>query len=189
MIDSVRSVFSVGFGAFTPLGPGLLNCHRVFLASKTDSSPIKKTFRIFRLHPRNSTLMGFRFRNLLPLYRSCISKLSHVNENFHPNPMIQALNSYAQDPSLTLRDRPTYKVPRRWHMGHSHHDQGLDQHHQHHLSGKEGENIFRLGLAADIFLASGKALTGYLSGSTAIIADAAHSVSDVVTKFAVFSLL
>uniref|UniRef100_A0A2N9E149 Uncharacterized protein n=1 Tax=Fagus sylvatica TaxID=28930 RepID=A0A2N9E149_FAGSY len=48
------------------------------------------------------------------------------------------------------------------------------------MSGKEGENIFRLGLAADIGLATGKALTGYLTGSTAIIADAAHSVSDVV---------
>lgn len=38
-----------------------------------------------------------------------------------------------------------------------------------------------MGLAADVGLAAGKALTGYLSGSTAIIADAAHSVSDVVT--------
>lgn len=37
-----------------------------------------------------------------------------------------------------------------------------------------------MGLAADVGLAAGKALTGYLSGSTAIIADAAHSVSDVV---------
>lgn len=37
-----------------------------------------------------------------------------------------------------------------------------------------------MGLAADIGLAAGKAFTGYLSGSTAIIADAAHSVSDVV---------
>ena len=57
---------------------------------------------------------------------------------------------------------------------HSHHD---DRHHYH----KEGEKIFRLGLAADIGLATGKAFTGYLSGSTAIIADAAHSVSDVVS--------
>ncbi|KAG6703867.1 hypothetical protein I3842_07G106200 [Carya illinoinensis] len=124
--------------------------------------------------------MGFRFQNLHLLYRSCISKLSHVNKDFHPNPMIQTLNSHLQDPSLTLSDRPIYKVSRRWHMGHFDQDRGIDQHHQHHLPGKDGENIFRLGLAADIFLASGKVLTGYLSGSTAIIADAAHSVSDVV---------
>jgi hypothetical protein len=63
-------------------------------------------------------------------------------------------------------------------LGHSNHDHG---HRHNHVSGKEGEKIFRLGLAADIGLATGKALTGYLSGSTAIIADAAHSVSDVVT--------
>ena len=42
--------------------------------------------------------------------------------------------------------------------------------------------VFRLGLAADFGLAAGKAVTGYLSGSTAIIADAAHSVSDVVSR-------
>lgn len=64
-------------------------------------------------------------------------------------------------------------------MGHSHHHD-RDQDQRDRMSGKEGENIFRLGLAADIGLATGKALTGYLTGSTAIIADAAHSVSDVV---------
>ncbi|KAL6214626.1 hypothetical protein ACLB2K_014058 [Fragaria x ananassa] len=71
-----------------------------------------------------------------------------------------------------LSKNPIYSIPRRWHLGHSH---GPDEDY-----GKEGEKIFRLGLAADIGLASGKALTGYLSGSTAVIADAAHSVSDVV---------
>eukprot|EP00252_Welwitschia_mirabilis_P017182 TRINITY_DN38101_c0_g1_i1.p1 TRINITY_DN38101_c0_g1~~TRINITY_DN38101_c0_g1_i1.p1 ORF type:complete len:114 (-),score=3.20 TRINITY_DN38101_c0_g1_i1:24-365(-) len=61
---------------------------------------------------------------------------------------------------------------RRWHMGHAHH---------HHGDGS-GESVSKLGLVADIGLASGKALVGYLSGSTAIIADAAHSVSDVVSN-------
>ncbi|KAI4341699.1 hypothetical protein MLD38_026392 [Melastoma candidum] len=68
-------------------------------------------------------------------------------------------------------------VPKRWHLGHSHHPGGG---HNGQLPGKSGEYIFRLGLAADVFLSIGKAVTGYLSGSTAIIADAAHSVSDVV---------
>jgi Co/Zn/Cd efflux system component len=70
-------------------------------------------------------------------------------------------------------------------LGHSHNDH---DHHHHHVSGKEGEKVFRLGLAADIGLAIGKTLTGYLSGSTAIIADAAHSISDVVTLLAVLEL-
>uniref|UniRef100_A0A803MPI9 Cation efflux protein cytoplasmic domain-containing protein n=1 Tax=Chenopodium quinoa TaxID=63459 RepID=A0A803MPI9_CHEQI len=52
--------------------------------------------------------------------------------------------------------------------------------HRRLFSSKKSENIFRLGLAADIGLTVGKAVTGYFSGSTAIIADAAHSLSDVV---------
>lgn len=131
--------------------------------------------------------MGFRFHNLNPLYRTCITKLSRSQENFHPNPIIQTLNSHLQDPSLSPSEIPVFKIPRRWHFGHSHHGHDHDHHHKHHNSGEEGEQIFRLGLAADIGLATGKALTGYLSGSTAIIADAAHSVSDVVTKFSGFS--
>ncbi|KAB1203098.1 Metal tolerance protein C1 [Morella rubra] len=124
--------------------------------------------------------MGFRLHNLNPLYRTCITKLSRSQENFHPNPIIQTLNSHLQDPSLSPSEIPVFKILRRWHFGHSHHGHGHDHHHKHHNSGEEGEQIFRLGLAADIGLATGKALTGYLSGSTAIIADAAHSVSDVV---------
>uniref|UniRef100_A0A0E0NUZ1 Cation efflux protein transmembrane domain-containing protein n=1 Tax=Oryza rufipogon TaxID=4529 RepID=A0A0E0NUZ1_ORYRU len=48
------------------------------------------------------------------------------------------------------------------------------------LGGEASERIFRLGLAADVVLTVGKAVTGYLSGSTAIAADAAHSLSDIV---------
>ncbi|KAL0435852.1 UNVERIFIED_CONTAM: Metal tolerance protein C1 [Sesamum radiatum] len=79
---------------------------------------------------------------------------------------------------LLFSENPNFKIHRRWHLGHTHHH----DHHEHRdlHSGKEGEKIFRLGLAADIGLAAGKAVTGYLSGSTAIIADAAHSISDVV---------
>lgn len=117
--------------------------------------------------------MGFRFQNLNPVYRICMTRLS---SHTHKTSEIQFLNSRFVDPSLVHSQNPIYVIPRRWHLGHSHHD----GHHSHHISGKEGENIFRLGLASDIALATGKALTGYLSGSTAIIADAAHSVSDVV---------
>ncbi|XVF32730.1 hypothetical protein REPUB_Repub17cG0108100 [Reevesia pubescens] len=117
--------------------------------------------------------MGFRFQNLNPLYRSYLSRLSSP-KNLHPNPiMIQSLYPHFQVyPPPVFSDNPNYNIPRRWHLGHSHD--------HHHNVTKEGEKIFRLGLGADIALATGKALTGYLSGSTAIIADAAHSVSDVV---------
>ncbi|WVY97880.1 hypothetical protein V8G54_030031 [Vigna mungo] len=112
--------------------------------------------------------MGFRYRNLNPLYRTCITRLSSSN---FPPPVLESLNCHPLQSFLT--ENPAFKIPKRWHLGHSHHDDHDRRH-------KEGENIFRLGLAADICLATGKAFTGYLSGSTAIIADAAHSISDVV---------
>ncbi|PPR95985.1 hypothetical protein GOBAR_AA24691 [Gossypium barbadense] len=121
--------------------------------------------------------MGFRFQNLNPMFRSYLSRLSSSPRNLHPYPIvIQSLNPHFQIyPPQVFSDNPIYNIPRRWHLGHSngHHD------HDHNLT-KEGEKIFCLGLGADIGLATSKALTGYLSGSTAIIADAAHSISDVV---------
>ncbi|KAJ0585646.1 hypothetical protein HanRHA438_Chr05g0239091 [Helianthus annuus] len=56
---------------------------------------------------------------------------------------------------------PNFQISKRWHVGHSHHDQ----------TSEESDKIFWLGLS------TGKVLTGYLSGSTA---DAAHALSDVV---------
>ncbi|PHU22154.1 Metal tolerance protein C1 [Capsicum chinense] len=89
--------------------------------------------------------------------------LIHHNYNFQ----------FDDDSSARNVVNGSFMFQRRWHTSdsHSHHDL---------RSGKDGERIFRLGLAADIGLAASKAFTGYVSGSTAIIADAAHSVSDVV---------
>ncbi|XP_022758041.1 metal tolerance protein 2-like isoform X2 [Durio zibethinus] len=117
--------------------------------------------------------MGFRFQNLNPMYRSYLSRVSSL-KNLHPNPiMIQSLIPRFQGyPLPVFSDNPNYNITRRWHLGHSHD--------HHHNVTKEGEKVFRLGLGADVCLATGKALTGYISGSTAIIADAVHSISDVV---------
>lgn len=124
--------------------------------------------------------MGFRFfgSNLISTRRAYLSRFASrsLNNNinfpigsFSPQPV------YSAFVSVDYSENPNFKIWKRWHLGHSHH-------HDHHdlSSGNEGERIFRLGLAADISLAAGKSITGYLSGSTAIIADAAHSVSDVV---------
>ncbi|XP_021856139.1 metal tolerance protein 2 isoform X2 [Spinacia oleracea] len=128
--------------------------------------------------------MGFRFFRLNPIsnpYLSRISSITHKNSIFtHQNPSkITSLTTQLQqfnDPSYVTINPPNFQTFKRWHFGHSHH------HHQgpHQDSSKKSEDIFRLGLAADIGLTAGKAVTGYLSGSTAIIADAAHSLSDVV---------
>ncbi|KAL5791861.1 hypothetical protein ACOSP7_000455 [Xanthoceras sorbifolium] len=116
--------------------------------------------------------MRFRFDNFNSVYRTYVSRLSsQCNKNHHP------IFHFKHHPSSLFSHELYFKVPIRLHLGHSHHDH---HHHRHDFSGKEAENIFRLGLASDIGLATGKALTRYLSGSTAIIADAAHSISDVV---------
>lgn len=126
--------------------------------------------------------MVFRFFKFNPLNKTLISRISsYTRYNANPfsfrNPLIiQALNPSLFDYPITNPENPNFKIPKRWHVGLS----GHHHHHQHDQSTVEGEKIFRLGLAADISLATAKALTGYLSGSTAIIADAAHSLSDVV---------
>ncbi|OAY49561.1 metal tolerance protein C1 isoform X1 [Manihot esculenta] len=117
--------------------------------------------------------MGYRFLCKSHLF----SALSSRHKTLHPALLLRSLDSHLHEPPNTFPDFPVYNIPRRWHLGHSH---GHSDSHHHRASGAEGEKIFRLGLAADIGLAAGKALTGYLSGSTAIIADAAHSASDVV---------
>ncbi|XP_060179936.1 metal tolerance protein 2 isoform X1 [Lycium barbarum] len=98
--------------------------------------------------------------------------ISRQNYDFTP-PNFQS-NDH-DDYSATRVANPSFMFHKRWHnTGHSHHD------HHDLRSGKDGERIFRLGLAADVSLAVSKAFTGYVCGSTAIIADAAHSISDVV---------
>lgn len=62
---------------------------------------------------------------------------------------------------------------RRTHMGHAHHEEGSEP-------GGAGEKVLKLGLLADVLLTIGKGAAGYVSGSAAIIADAAHSLSDIV---------
>ncbi|KAK4273185.1 hypothetical protein QN277_021633 [Acacia crassicarpa] len=120
--------------------------------------------------------MGFRFSNLNAIYKTSITTLLSCScEKFLPH-LLSSANTNRLESSLLFSNHPVFRITRRWHMGHSH----GDHEHQHLLLQKEGENIFRLGLAADIGLATGKTLVGYLSGSTAIIADAAHSLSDVV---------
>lgn len=121
--------------------------------------------------------MASRFRNIKPIFIS-LSRLSSTRDiRTSPPAITNSLNSqFRCFPPYLPSENPGYNiVPRRWHLGHSH-----DRHEHQQLQTKEGEKIFLLGLFADIGLATAKAFTGYLSGSTAIIADAAHSVTDVV---------
>ena len=72
----------------------------------------------------------------------------------------------------------------RRHTGHSHGGGSLSElgvaTKEEGPGGEAAERMMRIGLAADIVLTVGKGAAGYVSGSTAIIADAAHSLSDIV---------
>ena len=72
----------------------------------------------------------------------------------------------------------------RSHTGHSHGGGSLSElgvsTKEEGPGGEAAERMMRIGLAADIVLTVGKGAAGYVSGSTAIIADAAHSLSDIV---------
>ncbi|KAJ8543309.1 hypothetical protein K7X08_005832 [Anisodus acutangulus] len=111
--------------------------------------------------------------------RKTYSVTSTITQNYDFTPLYLPLNFQFNDDdgdSATRVSNPNFILQKRWHTGHSH------SHHDHRdlRSGKDGEKIFRLGLAADIGLAASKAFTGYVCGSTVIIADAAHSISNVV---------
>lgn len=106
----------------------------------------------------------FRLLNTIHLHKSSKTH-SIIKSSYNFIPQLHDNNR-----CTSIINNPNFNIYKRSHVGHSHHDE----------TSKEGERIFRLGLAADIGLTVGKAVTGYLSGSTAIIADAAHSLSDVV---------
>jgi len=142
----------------------------------------------FQFPSKKHKIMGFkfykRFSNSILLYKS-----SHfISSGRHPSATSSASASFLLQPPFnshhqvnnnnSYNNPPPFIIHRRWHFGHSHAHHS--DHHHRPSPGEQSESIFRLGLAADIGLAAGKAFTGYLSGSTAIIADAAHSVSDVV---------
>ncbi|KQK21720.1 metal tolerance protein 2 [Brachypodium distachyon] len=107
--------------------------------------------------------MGFRFARLA----AGVARATASHRGPHPSSTsarrVLAPLASSGEPSGGYRF-----VPVRGHGGHSHHH------------GEASEKIFRLGLASDVVLTVGKAITGYLSGSTAITADAAHSLSDIV---------
>ncbi|KAG6486335.1 hypothetical protein ZIOFF_054905 [Zingiber officinale] len=111
--------------------------------------------------------MGFRWSNLATIRRSHRLYRHRFPRSDQPSEILSA-----SSPSAVEKGNHLFTALR-WHgAGHSHH--------HHHSDRKGSEGTFRLGLASDVALSVGKGLTGYLTGSTAIVADAAHSVSDIV---------
>ncbi|PGH17130.1 hypothetical protein AJ79_01268 [Helicocarpus griseus UAMH5409] len=80
----------------------------------------------------------------------------------------------------------------RSHGGHSHgHGHGHGHHHHHHdnvyLTSKNkndpGVRITRIGLLSNLAMAIGKGFGGYIFNSSALIADAYHAITDMVSDF------
>lgn len=116
--------------------------------------------------------MGSRLISMTSMYR-------RLQGSIRPKKLLcLGSQSLSAEGTFILRGALHLDFATRSHMGHAHHHHHGDD--DNAGGGLAGERVSKLGLAADIALAGGKAVTGYLSGSTAIIADAAHSLSDVV---------
>lgn len=85
---------------------------------------------------------------------------------------MRGLNITKVQPKSSAERVQFWSDGKRTHMSHAH---------DHNQVGHESqEKVLRWGLWTDMTLTVGKGAAGYVSGSTAIIADAAHSASDIV---------
>lgn len=101
--------------------------------------------------------------------------------------------SYVRSPSrLPITSLPMSQS--RGHAGHSHshgHGHGHGHHHHHHDNvyltstnkNDAGVRITRIGLVANLAMAIGKFIGGYVFHSQALIADAYHALTDLVSDF------
>ncbi|KAK4355696.1 hypothetical protein RND71_024667 [Anisodus tanguticus] len=151
----------------------------VILVSSTEISIEDRAIHQFDPAEEPLKMVARLITSTLNRIRKTYSVSSTITQNYDFTPLYLPLNFQFNDDdgdSATRVSNPNFMLQKRWHTGHSH------SHHDHRdlRSGKDGERIFRLGLAADIGLAASKDFTGYVCGSTVIIADAAHSISNVV---------
>ncbi|KAH8556479.1 cation efflux protein [Umbelopsis sp. PMI_123] len=88
---------------------------------------------------------------------------------------------YSQVPKIIL-------CPRRNHYTHHHHGHGHDHAHAQLMqtiaeSGKRGSRITVIGLAANVGLTVSKGVAGWMMNSASLLADAGHSLSDMLSDF------
>ncbi|KAL4977982.1 cation efflux family-domain-containing protein [Aspergillus desertorum] len=110
---------------------------------------------------------------------------SHVRARPLPTLSLLTTSTTTITPSTTL---PVMATQTREHGGHGHH-----HHHHHHHHGNTyltstnthdaGVRITRLGLVANLAMAIGKFIGGYVFHSQALIADAYHALTDLVSDF------
>lgn len=147
---------------------------RLLSASETDEAGTISPAKVSKLQQYHYIHHGSKFIVISNVDGSDALSSIRVSElkqcNMHPGNRCISV-------SEQLGTSGSIRIFKRTHMGHSHdhheHDQNDD-------SAEAVERVCRLGLIADICLSAGKGFAGYVSGSTAVVADAAHSMSDIV---------
>ncbi|OJJ55240.1 hypothetical protein ASPSYDRAFT_99847, partial [Aspergillus sydowii CBS 593.65] len=122
------------------------------------------------------------------LFRAKSSYSPPLPSNVHLRPLpplslLTTSTTLTTTPSTTL---PLMATQTRGHGGHGHH-----HHHHHHGNAyltssnthDAGVRITRLGLVANLAMAIGKFIGGYVFHSQALIADAYHALTDLVSDF------
>eukprot|EP00026_Physarum_polycephalum_P008316 Phypoly_transcript_08398.p1 GENE.Phypoly_transcript_08398~~Phypoly_transcript_08398.p1 ORF type:complete len:494 (+),score=91.17 Phypoly_transcript_08398:33-1484(+) len=94
-----------------------------------------------------------------------------------PNPSSTSSSSSPSSSSPHSHSDPSHSHPDPSSHSHSH----SDLHHHLELTSKEGIRITYIGLGFNILLVSGKLFAGVIGRSAAMIADAAHSLSDILS--------
>ncbi|KAL5356662.1 cation efflux family-domain-containing protein [Aspergillus floccosus] len=163
-----------------------LRC-RVPPASSSPSSP--STLRLspprWRVSRSSVVLLSLRHKNTFPSASSSANARSVIPR---PSP-ITTTKTTTTTPSAITHYRttvPQMTIQTRGHGGHGHH-----HHHHHHgnvyltSTNKDdaGVRITRIGLVANLAMAIGKFIGGYVFHSQALIADAYHALTDLVSDF------
>lgn len=162
--------------------PASLACTSEFNCHRTDEGYLLKSFDIFSIESIRTRASTCGIGSISPLFfattkesfkgwRQCnIESLSSSDVQKHAMHGWSGSRIQIQG---AQQCRQNWGSGRRTHMGHAHHEEVSEP-------GGAGEKVLKLGLLADVLLTIGKGAAGYVSGSAAIIADAAHSLSDIV---------
>lgn len=108
------------------------------------------------------------------------------NVHLLPLPPLSLLTTPTTPTTIPSTTLPLMATQARGHSGHGHH-----HHHHHHGNAyltssnthDAGVRITRLGLVANLAMAIGKFIGGYVFHSQALIADAYHALTDLVSDF------
>ncbi|KAM5458126.1 mitochondrial metal transporter [Microsporum audouinii] len=160
---------------------------------------------VLRPRPQETQLGDIQLRGFKPSYRShCLVSRSAtaagaasktpsatVHHHYHPAAAIVCLPiARPARPALVLAPLAVTMGCQTRSHGHSH-GHGHHHHHHHHdttyLTSKNkqdpGVRITRIGLLANLAMAIGKGVGGYVFHSQALVADAYHALTDLVSDF------